>query len=167
MTGRGQVVVLWDPQHDPPPGPLLDSAALATRTWDWSYVGPMPPVRPPTMVVLREPDDVGGTLEGVDVVVGVPTHWTLEHVVTSGARFVAVVLGETESADPELEEITVEGWPSGDRWPDILDAAVVLDDGHHDVISRSKGAHEVAAEIMGLLEEIQERHLPAPFRSVD
>lgn len=162
MTGRGRVAVLWDREHEPPPGPLLDAAALATGAWDWSYVGPETPVRPPTMVAQPTPDDVGAALAGVDVVVGVPTHWTLDHVVESGARFVAVVLGSVAPDAVEPKDMVVDGWPAAEHWPEVLDAAVVLDDGHHRAIGE---AQEVAEEILDLLEEIRKRHLPAAFRS--
>ncbi len=158
------MVVLWDEEHPPPPGPLLDKAALATTEWDWTYLGPPTPFRPPTMVEEKQVDDVATVLAGVDVVVGVPTHWTLEHVVASGARFVAVVLGDPSPPADGREEVVVEGWPAAEHWAAVLDAAVVLDDGHHRALTPCDDAQGVADEIQHLLDEIRERHLPAAFR---
>lgn len=161
------MVVLWDEEHPPPPGPLLDSAALATTQWDWSYLGPPTPFRPPTMVVERSTDSLESALETTDVVIGVPTQWTIEHVVASGARFVAVVLGDAAPSPDGTEELVVAGWPAAEDWPVVLDAAVVLDDGHHGAFRPDDGAREIADEIQELLDEIRDRHLPAAFRRRD
>ena len=166
MTGRGCVVVLWDSEHPPPPGPVLDRAALATTEWDWTYVGPPTPFRPPTMVVERSTEAIEPMLDTADVVIGVPTQWTIEHVAASGARFVAVVLGDASPSADGTEELVVAGWPAADDWPAVLDAAVVLDEGHHGAF-RPAEVQELADEIQGLLDEIRERHLPAAFRKQD
>lgn len=168
MTGRSRVVVLWDPEHDPPAGPQLDAAALATPEWDWEYNGPSTHVRPPTMVVLCAPiDDVARLLAGAEVVVGVPSVWTLRHVSQSSARFVAVVR-PTASIPPVAPvevavEASVDGWPAPSQWPAVLDHAAVLDDGHRHVVDT---AATVADDLRQLLAEISERHLPAAFRTL-
>ncbi|WP_436795570.1 hypothetical protein [Actinospongicola halichondriae] len=166
MTGRGQVIVLWDPEHPPPPGPLLDAAALATTGWDWEYHGPETPVRPPTMVAghRTSPDDLADRLERADVVVGVPTLWTLGYVASAGARFVAVVLGSTPDHDVIAGEIVVEGWPPPADWPSVLSDAVALDADHHRTIVASPEAEDVASDIRDLLEEIRSNYLPSAFR---
>lgn len=143
---------------------MLDSAALATTDWDWTYLGPPTPFRPPTMVEERNVDDPGPSLAAVDVVVGVPTQWTLEHVVRCGARFVAVVLGDAETAADGREELVVEGWPAAEHWPAVLASAVELDDGHHRALTPSDDAQAIADEIQHLLDEIRQRHLPVAFR---
>lgn len=166
-------MVLWEPGQVPPPGPLLDAAALATTEWDWSYVGPPTPIRPSTMAVVRDLEELTspGVLD-VDIVVGAPTRWTLERVVELGARFVAIALGESSTSarsdSVELDDdVVVEGWPSASQWPAVLDAAVDLDETHHQGIADSVGAGDVADELRTLLRQIRERHLPSAFRSPD
>lgn len=166
MTGRGQVVVLWDPEHPPPPGPLLDAAALATTGWDWSYCGPTTPVRPPTMATVHgtEADEILERLASADVIVGVPTMWTLGHVVSADARFIAVVLGPIPDHDVEVHEVVVEGWPAASLWSGVLDGAMALDDAHRRTINEPPAAVGVADDIRTLLTEIRTRYLPSSFR---
>lgn len=159
MTGRGQVVVLWDPEYPPPPDSLLDAASTATSGWDWSHYGPD-----------DLPDDLSARLASADVVIGVPTLWTLEHVVEARARFVAVVLGPVPDhiADGhslvEGHESVVEGWPAASQWSSVLDDAIALDREHQESIHESSMVEVVAEDLRDLLAEIRTRYLPSVLR---
>ncbi len=169
MIGRRRVVVLWDPAYEPPPGPVLDAAALANGDWDWEFHGPPTAVRPPTMVThLGSSDDVEGVIAEADIVVGLSTMWTLGHVARAGTRFVVVVPG-ADVADIHIDAgtPTLAGWPASDEWARAFESARTLDDPHLQALGAVQSAEAVAEDIRGLLDQIRRRHLPLPVPAMD
>lgn len=158
-TGRPRVVVVWGKGTEPPPGPVLDRAALATPGWDWEIAGPPCPVRPPTMVRHRGwVDAVDELVAGADVVVGPPGNGLVALIARTGVPFVAVPADRPfDEQVVHAERLAATGvavvrwsWPRSVEWPDVLVEAVGQGRSRVEVLAPRGGAGRAAAAVLAV-----------------
>lgn len=166
VGGRRSVLVLWGTGSPPPTGPDLDAAASATPAWDWSMLGPEPPVRPPTVVQHRGwVDDVASAVAGADVVVGPPGDGTLGAIAAAGARFVAVPQDRPFGEQVQKAELLAfhdlavicPTWPRPVGWADVLDQAMHLDPARLSLLEADGAPARAAASLVDLARQVAAR----------
>lgn len=149
-----RVLVMFGRGGDPGDGKLLARIAAACPHWHWRVIGPAtrPALVPANLEFAGWVDSAEREIAEASLVIGAAGNGVVGAVLAADRPFVCIPeprpFSEQQATADRLGELdaalVLPSWPSADRWPQVLEAAMALPSKARRALHDAHGVHKAA-----------------------
>lgn len=149
-----RVLVMFGRGGEPGDGMLLARIAAACPRWQWRVIGPAtrPALIPANLVFAGWVDSAEREIAEASLVIGAAGNGVVGAVLAADRPFICIPeprpFGEQQATADRLGELgaalVLPSWPSADRWPQVLEAAMALPGRARRALHDAHGVHKAA-----------------------